>query len=293
MYRHKFWQLFKKWYTPITIMLVPHSRFSSCSIKVPFLLAVLFSGFAVIGGIYIISLTFQAVDYHHLKKRYAAVSQEVSEMQETMASLKQSEMQFRKLLSLGSRQEMLDSIDNKESGSIDIEALKRDVRTSMDSVKEIRDYLAKERDIYRVTPQGYPAAGRISSGFGMRHHPLHGTRKFHTGIDISLPWGTPLLATADGVVSFAGRSANNGNITVIEHGNGYSTVYAHNARNLVRAGQTVKRGTVVAHAGSTGASTGPHVHYEIWKKGESVDPMPFVKGNQFSAPQKEHSAHVQ
>ena len=90
--------------------------------------------------------------------------------------------------------------------------------------------------------------------------------------------GTPLHATADGVVSFADRSAGNGNITVVEHGYGYSTVYAHNTKNLVRAGQTVKRGQVVAYAGSTGTSTGPHVHYEVWKKGQSVNPMPFVKG---------------
>lgn len=279
MHKYKFLQFFKKFNTPITIMLVPHSRSNSCSIKVPFLLAMLFCCFALVGSIYTVSLTVQVVDYHQLKERYATVSREVSEMQSTVASLKQSESQFRKLLSLGSRKEILDNLDAKESGSIDIETLKKEIHSSMNSVKEIRSYLSKERDHYNATPKGWPAAGRISSRFGFREHPLYGTRKFHTGIDISLTSGTPLHATADGVVSFANHSAKNGNITVLEHGDGYSTVYAHNTKNLVKPGQAVKRGEVVAYAGSTGASTGPHVHYEIWKNGKSLDPMPFLKAD--------------
>ena len=139
MYGYKFRQFFKKFHTPITIMLVPHSRSSSCSIRVPFVLATMFCCFAMVGGIYTVSLTIQAVDYHHLKKRYANVSKEVSEMQSTVASLKQSESQFRKMLSLGSRKEILNSnLADKESGSIDIEALKKDIAISMDSVKEVR-----------------------------------------------------------------------------------------------------------------------------------------------------------
>jgi len=100
----------------------------------------------------------------------------------------------------------------------------------------------------------------------------------HTGIDITMPRGTALHATADGVVSFADRSGGNGNIVVIEHGHGLSTVYAHNTRNSVKAGQTVKRGEVIAYSGSTGVSTGPHVHYEVWRNGQSVNPAPFLEG---------------
>jgi murein DD-endopeptidase MepM/ murein hydrolase activator NlpD len=148
----------------------------------------------------------------------------------------------------------------------------------MDSVKEIKVYLAEQRDKFLATPQGWPAEGRISSGFGMREHPRFGGRRFHTGTDISLSRGTPLHATADGIVSFADRSAGNGNIVVLEHGSGYSTVYAHNTRNLVHPGQKVKRGDVIAYSGSTGVSTGPHVHYEVWKEGKSVNPEPFLKG---------------
>ena len=276
---YKFRQLVRKIHTPITIMLVPHSRFSSRSVKVPLIMAIFFCCLCCLGMAYTVSLTLQAVDYYRMKKRYAAISRQFTEMESTMASLKKSESQFRQLFSLGSRNEVLKNLDSDESGSIDIEALKKQIETSMETVKEIRSYLAKERDAYRVTPQGWPAAGRISSGYGMREHPRYGVRKFHTGVDISLPQKTPLHATADGVVSFSGVSGGNGNIVVIEHGSGFSTVYAHNTKNLVHAGQTVQRGDLIAYSGATGVTTGPHVHYEVWKQGESVDPAPFLEGH--------------
>lgn len=275
---YKFRQLLRKIHTPITIMLVPHSRFSPRNIRVPFIVALFFCGLSCLGLVYTASLTVQAVDYYRMKKQYAAMSREFSEMESTMASLKQSESQFRQLFSLGSRKEVLKNLDTDESGSIDIEALKKEIEASTKTVKEISTYLAKERDAFRVTPQGWPAAGRFSSGYGMREHPRYGVRKFHTGVDISLPQGTPLHATADGVVSYADRSAGNGNIVVIEHGSGFSSVYAHNSKNLAHPGQAVKRGEVIAYSGSTGVSTGPHVHYEVWKNGQSVNPAPFIEG---------------
>jgi murein DD-endopeptidase MepM/ murein hydrolase activator NlpD len=111
----------------------------------------------------------------------------------------------------------------------------------------------------------------------MREHPQFGGRKMHTGIDITMPTGTPLHATADGVVSFAARSGGNGNIVVIEHGHGLTTVYAHASKTTVKAGQAVKRGDVIALSGSTGISTGPHLHYEVWRNGQSVNPAPFLE----------------
>ncbi len=275
---YKLRRLFKKIHTPITIMLVPHSRFSSRSIRIPFIMAVLFCCLSFVGLAYTASLTVQALDYYRMKRQYAAISQQFTEMESTMASLKESEMQFRKLFSVNSRKEVLANLDANDGGSIDIDALKKEVAASMNTVQEIRAYLSRERDIFHATPQGWPAGGRLSSGYGMREHPRYGVRKFHTGVDISLGLGTPLHATADGVVSFADRSAGNGNIVVLEHGSGFSTVYAHNTKNLVHPGQTVKRGDIVAYSGSTGVSTGPHVHYEVWKNGRSVNPAPFLAG---------------
>lgn len=268
----------RKIHTPVTIMVVPHSRYSSRSIKMPLIVIALVSALSCIGAVYTVSLTIHAVDYFRMKREYASIKREFKEMASTMMALKESESQFRQLFSLGSRKEVLKQYTPDESGSIDLEELKKQISRSTDSVKEIKVYLAEQRDKFLAIPQGWPAEGRISSGFGMREHPRYGGRRFHTGADISLSNGTPLHATADGIVSFADRSAGNGNIVVLEHGYGYSTVYAHNTRNIVQPGQKVKRGDVIAYSGSTGVSTGPHVHYEVWKEGKSINPEPFLKG---------------
>jgi murein DD-endopeptidase MepM/ murein hydrolase activator NlpD len=268
----------KKIHTPVTIMVIPHSRFSSRSIKTPFILIALVCILSTMGVAYTISLTAHAVEYFRLKREYASMNKEFKEMASTMTALKESETRFRQLFALGSKKEVLVNYAPDESGSIDLDVLKAQVNSSMDSVKEIKAYLAKQRDRFMATPQGWPADGRITSGFGMRIHPITGERKLHTGDDISVSRGTALHATADGIVSFADRNAGNGNIVVIEHGYGFSTVYAHDSKILVHAGEKVKRGEVVALSGSTGTSTGPHVHYEVWKNGKSVDPEPYLRG---------------
>lgn len=274
--KQRFRRLLKKVHTPVTIMLIPHSRSSARSIKVPFaVMAVVFS-LSCLGVVYTASLTVQAAHYYRMQRRMVYLNQQFSEMEETMTSLKHSESQFRQLFSLGSKKAVLTNLDPQEGGSIDVEELKRQIRLSMDAVKEINRYLSTEHGIFRATPRGWPADGPITSGFGMRIHPVYGVEKFHTGIDIAIPPGTPLHVTADGVVSFAGWSHGSGNVVVVEHGHGFSTVYAHNSRILVKTGQRVKRGDIVSYSGSTGTSTGPHVHYEVWKNGRSIDPERFL-----------------
>jgi murein DD-endopeptidase MepM/ murein hydrolase activator NlpD len=271
--------LLKKLHTPITIMVVPHSRSSSRSFKIPMFAAATFCSMACIGMLFSVSLAFRAVDYYRMKREYDKMSRDFSEIASTMASLKESESRFRQLFSLGSRKEVLQNLGSgAEEGAIDVDALKQQVSSSMQAVEEIKKYLAKEQDSFLSTPSGWPASGRISSGFGMREHPRYGGRRLHTGVDITIPLGTPLHATADGVVSFADRSGASGNIVVIEHGHGLSSVYAHNTRNAVKPGQAVKRGDVIAYSGSTGVSTGPHVHYEVWRNGQSINPAPFLDG---------------
>lgn len=270
--------LLKKLSTTVTIMLVPHSRRGSLNFRMPYALLGLLVIFAGVGAIYTISLTYHAVDFYVMKQKYTRMTGQFQEMKTTLDSLKQSESEFKRIFSLGSRKKVLDAMDTqKNDGSIDIEELKLQVAESMASVTEIREYMARERDVYRATPQGLPVEGRLSSGFGMRVHPRYGRRQFHSGIDLSAERGTPVHATADGIVSFSGWSKGSGNIVVIEHGQGLSTVYAHNTKNLIKVGQTVKRGQEIATTGSTGVSTGPHVHYEIWKNGECVNPETFEK----------------
>ena len=122
---------------------------------------------------------------------------------------------------------------------------------------------------------GMPVSGRISSNFGMRRHPLLGFMRMHKGIDIGAAWGSPIYAAIEGTVQFAGRSAGYGNFVKLSHAGGIASGYGHMSRILVRPGQRVSRGQQIGAVGSTGMSTGPHLHWEVWRNGVSVNPRGF------------------
>ena len=124
-----------------------------------------------------------------------------------------------------------------------------------------------------------PGYSRITSPFGMRTHPFTGVYKLHTGTDIGAPIGTNFIAANSGVVIKAGWNNAYGNMVIVDHGGGVSTLYAHGSEILVTVGQTVQKGDPVLKVGSTGYSTGPHAHFEVRINGEYVDPMNFVKPN--------------
>jgi murein DD-endopeptidase MepM/ murein hydrolase activator NlpD len=120
-----------------------------------------------------------------------------------------------------------------------------------------------------------PVEGQHTSGFGMRLHPIDHEERLHSGMDIAAPAGTPIQAAAAGQVVFSGTQAGYGNVVVIQHEEGYSTLYAHNTANLVSVGTTVSQGQPIATVGSTGRSTGPHLHFEVRKDGKRLDPVQF------------------
>jgi murein DD-endopeptidase MepM/ murein hydrolase activator NlpD len=133
---------------------------------------------------------------------------------------------------------------------------------------------------HEVFPQGRPVeAGYISSSFGQRVDPFTGRTAFHPGVDFAGAPGAQVLAVATGVVSFAGERMGYGNVVEINHGNGYVTRYAHNSRNLAKVGDTVQKGDVLSLMGSTGRSTGPHVHFEVLRDGRQIDPISFINRN--------------
>ncbi len=117
-----------------------------------------------------------------------------------------------------------------------------------------------------------PVPGRISSGFGMRRHPVLGYRRMHSGLDFKAAYGTPIVAVTDGVVTSAGRMGGCGNAVKLKHGGGLSTRYCHMSRIAARSGSRVRRGQVIGYVGSTGLSTGPHLHYELYRGSRKVDP---------------------
>lgn len=126
----------------------------------------------------------------------------------------------------------------------------------------------------------WPVTGhtRISSPYGNRIHPILKTKRFHSGIDIPAPTGTNIVAAASGRVAFAGTQGGYGRTIILDHGGGIMTLYAHNSQLVVNEGDQVTQGSVIAKAGSTGMSTGPHLHFEVRENGKYVDPMPWLKG---------------
>ena len=141
--------------------------------------------------------------------------------------------------------------------------------------KLINNQETKMASIPAIQPVSNKELNRIASGFGMRIHPIYGIAKMHSGLDFTAPQGTPIYATGDGVVTTAGYNTGTGNEVVINHGYGYETKYLHMVRIKARSGQRVKRGEVIGWVGSTGASTGPHCHYEVHINGSPVDPVYF------------------
>ena len=162
----------------------------------------------------------------------------------------------------------------------DISALERRARLLTVSLSEASDSLASHRDLLESTPSIMPAVGWLSSSFSRsRYHPIHHRSLPHEGVDISAPTGTPILASAKGTVIHAGWKSGLGNTVEIDHGYGYTTVYGHASKLLVKRGQKVIRGEVIANVGSTGISTSPHLHYEVHVGGVAVNPLNYVIGS--------------
>lgn len=153
------------------------------------------------------------------------------------------------------------------------------VAYQFESYHEIENLIKNQGNKLASIPAIQPVSNkdltRIASGFGMRIHPIYGIAKMHNGLDFTAPQGTPIYATGDGTITTADMGEGFGNHVVINHGYGYETLYGHMVRIKVREGQHVKRGEVIGWVGSTGASTGPHCHYEVHINGEAVNPVYF------------------
>ena len=142
--------------------------------------------------------------------------------------------------------------------------------------EELHGYLRKQRSLLASTPSIRPTAGWIASGFGNRVSPFTGLEEFHRGLDIATRDGTPIVAPADGMVTFAGNNGSLGKTVVIDHGNGMVTRYGHMKEWLAECGAHVKRGDKIGSVGNTGRSTGPHLHYEVHLNGIPVNPADYI-----------------
>jgi murein DD-endopeptidase MepM/ murein hydrolase activator NlpD len=269
---------------PVTIMFIPHHNTTkSLHLSIPSICIFLFGILCGCGAVYLTLATLDIIKYRGMERQLQDYSGKVSDFNATLTSLKKAEKDLYRLLSLGSREKILENVEPTDTraadmGTVDIQQIQQQIALSMQTIGAIRDYLHSQKDIYMATPKGLPVPGSISSTYGNRVNPISGREEFHRGLDLSIPQGTPILATADGIVSFSGWNSGGGNVIVVEHGHGYSTYYAHNQRNAVQVGQRVKRGELIGYAGATGNATGSHVHYEIWKDDRAVNPKKFIQG---------------
>ncbi|WP_425447102.1 murein hydrolase activator EnvC family protein [Dethiothermospora halolimnae] len=159
-----------------------------------------------------------------------------------------------------------------------INRMENDLKKQADQIRSVIQRQQMEK-AYAGGEMMWPVQGysRISSPFGWRTHPISGLKNYHTGIDIPAPTGTNILASNSGKVMYSGRLGSYGNAVIIDHGGGRTTLYAHNSRLVVRKGQSVKRGQVISKAGTTGNSTGPHLHFEVRINGDYKNPLNYVK----------------
>jgi hypothetical protein len=158
----------------------------------------------------------------------------------------------------------------------DIEKIRRQIELENASFEQLLDMVQAKKDLLDHTPTINPCDGFMTRGFGMHNDPFTGSYQPHNGIDIAAPRGTPVNATASGMVIGSAYQSGLGNTIIIDHGNGYTTYYGHLSKIKVAVGKRVQRGDVIGLVGSTGYSTGPHLHYEVRNLNRAVDPSKYI-----------------
>ena len=315
MWLKNFFRLLKRAGKPISIFIIPHNGLPSLRFNLPVFFFILFGGvwtLVTVWAGYAVSRHFDyyvtKMDNRILRTKMAAVSEQVEQGMAYLEMTKKTDNQLRKMLgmrsdlqretdSLGGAgpadlvnfRKMLshkaDEIKEKMlSGSIT--QMQEESRKRLSSYSEITWYMANRHNSSRATPSIWPAQGNITSPFGYRMASLRAASEYHPGIDIANEGGTPIHVTADGVVRHSGWAQGYGMCVVVDHGFGYSTLYGHMRELLVKEGAILKRGQVLGRMGSTGTSTGNHLHYEVWVTGITRNPMRFlevgIKNSNFS-----------
>jgi len=230
-------------------------------------------------------------DYRDLVMRIKSIQQQMEELEKRDNDVYRAVFEANPIPDSARAKEMATQLeintvekirDNQLVASISgtLKNLTSRIESQKKSYDEVDQLVKNKAQLLSHTPAIQPVSNkdlsRIASGFGYRIDPVYKTTKFHAGLDFAAPQGTPIYATAEGVVSTAGNTGNGyGNHVIINHSYGYETLYGHMVRVKVHGGQAVKRGEVIGWVGSTGKSTGPHCHYEVHKNGTKIDPIYF------------------
>jgi murein DD-endopeptidase MepM/ murein hydrolase activator NlpD len=198
-----------------------------------------------------------------------------------MASIDDDEFDFNSIPAMGGPEEFIEQNSSLTPElSLAIRQLGLDLDNQENQLEVLEDIVMNENLQREVQPSGRPILkGWLSSHYGMRTHPLTGKKEMHKGIDFAGKMGGEVIAVAKGVVTYVGKHYGYGRVIDIAHGNGFTTRYAHNSKILVSVGDTVEKGFRIAEIGSSGRSTGPHVHFEVLKDGKQVNPVKFINAS--------------
>jgi murein DD-endopeptidase MepM/ murein hydrolase activator NlpD len=249
-----------------------------------------------------------------MKAKVWYFSQQIRKSREYLDRVRETEISLENLLNMKTRKAIVQSdnavggpgtVDQKQlahlldnrADSLNLDDIKdefaqmqKDGEGVLQNYHDISSYIKDQHELYRSTPINWPTKGRLTSFFGFRKFPLDAIEpgeqaeephraEFHRGIDIANADGTPVYATADGVVRIASWQGGYGRLVVLDHGRGYRTYYGHNSKFAVKAGDVVKRGQIISYMGTSGMSTGYHLHYEVWHNGQALNPMTYVKAD--------------
>lgn len=278
----------------ITIIFVPHPRAKFRKIRIP--LPVLWCSIGLIAFAFISSLFLSVNFFFSLQKnvQLKVLKEKNKELKNKVDTYKVHLAELEKHLSeLDAKTEtlaLLSGLETVEQGisggvggvanpisSSNSESFLIEWREKLTNrVKLLSEKWEEKRSVLKITPTILPVKGIPTAGFGMRKDPFSQGVEFHTGIDISCPSGRPVYATADGIVVEAKFTGGLGKCILIFHGLGISTKYGHLSKIVVKEGQKIKRGTLVGYTGSTGRSTGPHLHYEVLLNGKPVNPLEYI-----------------
>ncbi|MBX3240257.1 MAG: M23 family metallopeptidase [Chitinophagaceae bacterium] len=263
---------------------------------------------ALVTALGIVAIAFKILDSpkemlmrqenQRIKQDYSLLNKKVRSLQQQMVELEKRDNQvYREIFEANpipdsarakrmekeQEERLVESMEDNElafSVASALDNLSNRISFQLRSYGEIEKMIKGKEKLLAATPAIQPISNkeltRLASGYGYRIDPVYKTVKMHSGLDFSAPQGTPIYATADGVVKLAGNTGNGyGNYVVINHGYGYETLYGHQYRIKVKRGERVKRGEQIGWVGSTGKSTGPHLHYEVHKNGRKMDPVYF------------------
>jgi murein DD-endopeptidase MepM/ murein hydrolase activator NlpD len=248
-------------------------------------------------SILVSKLDEQAAQVESQRRQIQTFAQDINNLKSSLMSLNDFEQKIRIMANLEHKPEhaslfaiggsLPEDLVSDISLKQDHDRLMRQMHDHMEQVEQATSVqensfstllksLESKRNLLAATPSLRPVSGWISSSFGYRVSPFTGRREFHKGLDIATRKGTPIIAPADGVVTFAGKKWLMGNMVTLDHGYGMLTRYGHIFKILKKKGDRVKRGETIALVGNTGRSTGPHLHYEVRLNGVPVNPIKYI-----------------